>query len=617
MVDRVARDLPELVEVGINNMDSLYSRPIPSRRGGALYNAFSYPTKIDAEAIALFIATHTQPGSVVLDPFGGSGSTGLAARLCDKPTDRMLELASSLGLDPKWGPRCATVYELSPIGSLLTQVMCKPPEVDKFMAAAHEMVTEVSDRFEWLYSAKAPNGKMGMSRYLVWSEVLRTPCCCLELSLWDASIELDPVVFKSEFSCPACGSNVSVATCDRVTVRRKDRINGKWYKTRKRIPVRMYGRTGKKTWSREPSIDDVRSEKRARQSNFNFPAPRDDIFWGDLYRSGYHLGINRISDLYTPRNLFAIGALWAAIQEQPRDLQDALRLLVLSYNASHSTLMTRVVAKTQQKDLVVTGAQSGVLYISGLPVEKNVFAGVRRKIKTFSGAFSETAGSKSSVHVVNSSSTKLDLADNSVDYVFTDPPFGDYIPYAEVNQVNEAWIGNFTNRTEEAIVSRAQGKGFDEYGALQNKVFGEVARVLKPTGAATVIFHASKPAVWHAIGSAFRENGLHVHRTSILEKTQVSFKQIVNEGGTKGDAVFLLRPGPITIRRNWKAHASLNLIIDDLECAATENQVELTPKRLYSRYVGLCVEQGTDVEVSAPTFYKVLQNRRMAAEDNT
>jgi len=56
-----------------NSMSALYARPLPSARTGALYNAFSYPTKIDAELVAVFIATHTRPGSVVLDPFGGSG----------------------------------------------------------------------------------------------------------------------------------------------------------------------------------------------------------------------------------------------------------------------------------------------------------------------------------------------------------------------------------------------------------------------------------------------------------------------------------------------------------------------------------------------------------------
>ncbi|MBM4028351.1 MAG: site-specific DNA-methyltransferase, partial [Planctomycetes bacterium] len=66
----------------LNTFSPLYERAMPATRGGSLFNAFPYPTKISPEAIALFIAAHTAPGATVLDGFGGSGSTGLAAILC-------------------------------------------------------------------------------------------------------------------------------------------------------------------------------------------------------------------------------------------------------------------------------------------------------------------------------------------------------------------------------------------------------------------------------------------------------------------------------------------------------------------------------------------------------
>ena len=59
---------------------------------------------------------------------------------------------------------------------------------------------------------------------------------------------------------------------------------------------------------------------------------------------------------------------------------------------------------------------------------------------------------------MNGSSTSLHLEDGSVQYVFTDPPFGDYIPYAEINQLNEVWLGQLTDRDAEIIVSNAGGK---------------------------------------------------------------------------------------------------------------------------------------------------------------
>ena len=302
---------------------------------------------------------------------------------------------------------------------------------------------------------------------------------------------MDPAAFRSTFQCPGCRSTTAVTDCDRVLTSDVDEINGERVTRRKRIPARVYGRSGTTTWSRIPNEDDFAVLGRVEAEALP-DVPSEKIVWGDLYRAGYHTGIERYHHLYTPRNLRTFASLWAALDDGPERLTNALKILLLSYNASHSTLLTRVVAKRDQRDLVVTGAQTGVLYVSGLPVEKNVFDGVRRKIRTFAQAFSMTAGSRSRVRVVCASSTKLDVSDDSVDYVFTDPPFGDFIPYAEINQVNEAWLGRFTDRSEEAIVSPAQGKGVVEYGQLLSDVFGEVARVLRPGGLATVVFHASK-----------------------------------------------------------------------------------------------------------------------------
>ncbi len=528
----------------------LYQRPLTTVRSGPLYNSFSYPTKIDAEAIALFIAVHTDPGARVLDPFGGSGSTGIAARLCDRPTERMRSLAHELSLDARWGPREAIVYELSPLGALLASVMCSPPAPAAFAQAAEGLVDACEREFGWLYRAKGPDGDGGTLRHAVWSEILVTPCCGERISFWNAVVQLAPTAILDSFACPGCHVPTLVRECERAIETQADPLTGETVTQRARLPARIYGRTGKRTWSRDPNSSDLALADRVAGGlpDVARTAPSDEIRWGDLHRSGYHLGIERIHHLYTPRNLTAIAALWDRIGDAPEALRDALRLLVLSYNAAHSTQLTRVVAKRGERDLVATGAQTGVLYLSGLPVEKNVFAGVRRKVKTFASAFSLTAGSSSGVRVVCGSSTKLDLPSGSVDYVFTDPPFGGYIPYAELNQINEAWLRDFTDRTEEAIVSSAQGKDVGAYGELLSRVFAETARALRPGGLASVVFHSSSPAVWTELRSALAGQDFVTERTSSLDRLQPTFKQA--ESGAHSNTVLLLRNGPVASSMN-------------------------------------------------------------------
>ena len=101
----------------------LYTKPLPSSRSGPLFNAFPYPTKISPEAAAVFIASHTKPGDTVLDTFAGSGTTGLAALLCDKPNDEMRRIATELGASPVWGPRRAILYEVGVLGAFVSRAI--------------------------------------------------------------------------------------------------------------------------------------------------------------------------------------------------------------------------------------------------------------------------------------------------------------------------------------------------------------------------------------------------------------------------------------------------------------------------------------------------------------
>ena len=589
--------------VGDDRLGHLYSTPMPSRRSGAVYNAFSYPTKIDPEAIALFVAAHTSPGDTVLDVFAGSGTTGIAARLCEQPTPEMQRRASELGLPVEWGPRNAVLYELSVVGALLSRTMCDPPDPAAFQAAARRLVTAAADEHAWMYEAEAPDGSVGTLRHAIWTDVLVCSRCEHQVTYWDLAVGREPLRLHKAAECPSCGAVVNTSEALRATEITHDSLTGTDSGQRRRVLAHVYGRTGRATWQRPAQESDLDLIGRVLDLPVPPDVPSGAIRWGDLYRSGYHQGIERFHHFYTRRNLITLGALWAAIDDQPENLRDALRLLVLSYNATHSTLMTRVVVKNGMKDFVLTGAQSGVLYVSSLPVEKNVIDGVRRKVETFKSAFMTSHGGSGTVRVLNASSTQLDLADRSIDYVFTDPPFGGFIPYSEINQLNEAWLGVTTDDTEEAIVSPAQGKSVTEYSALMKRVFAEVARVMKPDAAATVVFHSSKPDVWAALGGAFSSAGLMVERTSVLDKTQVSFKQVVSEGSTRGDAIFLL-----THSTEARLSASAVDLAQEIVYLRALHGQDSSPQHLYSRYVARCVEEGRAVELSAPAFYARLKS---------
>jgi hypothetical protein len=307
--------------------------------------------------------------------------------------------------------------------------------------------------------------------------------------------------------------------------------------------------------------------------------------------------------------------LWKQTEEYSGAIRDSLRFLLLSYNAAHSTLMTRVVVKQKSPDFVITGAQSGVLYVSSLPVEKNIFEGIRRKIGVLKQAFQLVGGSRSTVRVYNKSSTTLAVRSRSVDYVFTDPPFGDYIPYSELNQINEAWLGQLTGRSDEVVVNQSQGKGIPEYGHLMSEVLRGVSRSLKNDGQMSLVFHSASAGVWKALVEAYRGNKLKVINSSILDKVQTSFKQTNSVIKVQGDPILLLEKEDLRshkpVPQKKSADSTTQVMIRRIirkAYAPAKDPSEKSPERMYSRYVNACLESGKHVAYDAGEFYALLQH---------
>ena len=126
------------------------------------------------------------------------------------------------------------------------------------------------------------------------------------------------------------------------------------------------------------------------------------------------------------------------------------------------------------------------------------------------------------------------IPDASIDYVFTDPPFGSNIYYSEPNLIWEAWLGNLTDATEEAVVHRKTDGGtkrLHDYARLMQAAFAEMFRVLKPGRWATVEFNNSDGAVFEVVKQAIRKAGFEIANMLLLDKDQKTFKQVKGAEG--------------------------------------------------------------------------------------
>jgi predicted RNA methylase len=602
-VPRVRKPPTNRAAANVKGLEALYAKALPANRSGSLYGAFPYPTKISPEAIAIFIAAHTNAGDTVFDGFAGSGTGGLAALLCENPPDELREEAKRLGLNAQWGARNAILYELGALGAFVSRTLTNPPEPRSFRKAAEEILDAAETAEGWMYSARGPDGNDGVIRYLIWSDLLLCPECNSEITMWDACVSRNPAQMSADFTCPACSHKAPLDDVSRLTQTLRDDRIGKPTRLRIRRPVCVHGTTGKTKWSRPITDQDLKLLDRVAKQPLPDSIPRVEIPWGDLYRKGYHQGITHLHHFYTRRNLIVFGQLWNRTEHYQDRLRDALRFWLLSYNASHATIMTRVVAKSGQKDLVLTSAQPGVLYVSGLPVEKNLVAGLRRKLSTITDAFTIVRDRKARVDVYQQSSCRTHLPDQSIDYIFTDPPFGGNIPYAEINFINEAWLNHYTDQTEEIIISKHQKKGLTDYQALLTAALSEMRRILKSEGKVTLVFHSASAEVWNALQAAYEASGFSVECAGVLHKTQGSFKQVTTEGAVRGDPVLLLGKPAAKAKHDgesvWKVARRLTQ-----EAASTLDPVELTAQRLYSRLVTHYLSHHRQVPLDADSFYR-------------
>ena len=587
----------------MRNLEKLFSKPLPSTRGGSFYNTFPYPTKISPEAIAVYIASATNPDDTVLDAFAGSGSTGIAALLAEHPTEKMQETANALGVEPIWGKRNAILYEIGTYAAFATKTITNRLTAAEYARAVDDFIKKAEKLASGMYAAKSPDGRDGYIRYAIWTEVLICPECDAEIEYFKNGTSRNPATFYDKIECPHCHRTSLVEAMSFATEEHYDKLLKKTILRKKRRIAWVYGTSGKENWDRIATEDDIALIQKLEKEFSPSDDPRK-IEWGDLHRAGYHFGISHLHHFYTSRNYLVMSELWKLAECYPEREANALKLLLLSYNGAHCTLMTRIVAKHDSRDFVLTGAQSGVLYISKLPVEKNILLGLRRKAKPFQEAYKMLENCHGTVEVRNISSEFMSEPDKSIDFVFTDPPFGDFIPYAEVNQINELWLPAVTERSSEVIISAAQNKGVDTYRNMLARVFGEIRRVTKDDRPIAVVFHAAKAAVWGAFSEAIQISGLEIKQSSFLDKTQASFKQVVSKTSVQGDPLFLLK----------KAGLKKNGIMDEeqiLQMIVKENphETELECRHCYSLYIGKCMEYGNPVTLDASEFYAYIQRQ--------
>lgn len=228
-----------------------------------IYRAHSYHTKVPHLAIVPSILHYTEPGDIVLDGFGGSGMTGIAAQWCGSPPPAYrVELEQRWKEDGhtavKWGLRHCVLNDLSPAATFIAANYNLPFNVRAFSDAAKKLLKNVEKELGWMYETLHTDGKSKCRiEYTVWSEVFTCPECAGEVVFLDEALDKESKRVKESFPCPHCGAKVSKRSLQKNYTTEFDKSTGETCQVPKRTPSLICYKVGKNRFEKKPDQADL------------------------------------------------------------------------------------------------------------------------------------------------------------------------------------------------------------------------------------------------------------------------------------------------------------------------------------------------------------------------
>ncbi|MEN9326604.1 MAG: hypothetical protein RI943_1025 [Bacteroidota bacterium] len=608
-----------MVEIG-----KPFASDVSGGKNSPLYNVHSYHTKVPPSAIVKYILYYTQPGDIVFDGFGGTGMTAVAARMCLNPNSELkfqieTELKRNSDSLIKWGERKAIVNDLSPIASNISYNLNSHFDLHEFKEAAEVVFNKVKKEFGWLYESQGISGSKGEIIYCVWSSLYICPNCQSEMSFWTSSMNSERTRQSENLTCENCGVITKKRDCDPSIETYFDENINEARERIKEIPVFISCVENGRRIERELNEKEKEIIEKAKQLAIKTYFPNLKILgkgsnWGDTFRKGYHRGINRYYDLYTKRNLIIIAAFYDAIQNS--NCEERIKKALLFWFTSSQSRLDKTNRYSFNHSRHV-GPLANTLYISATPAEISPFYFFESKLKSILSAKIPTG--RSVVQIGDTTNLK-NLAGNSIDYLFIDPPYGDNIPYAELNSILESWLKVYTRIENEAIISQKNEKGLIEYQNLLTLAYKEYFRLLKPGKWMTVIFSNTEASVWNVIQNAISKSGFIVANVSMMDTSRPGLHGIIGPIAVKQPLVLSCykptnnfenkfqndsynQKGIWEFIEDFLNHLPISLIKDK----ATSTVIERDARILFDRLIAFYVQRGLPVPIDATKFQEGLR----------
>lgn len=622
-----------------------FATDISEGKNDPIYNAHSYHTKVPYKAIMRYLMYYTNPGDIIYDGFCGSGMTGVAAQMCAdinsvnelgyewKDKDTIIINEDNLNLNSKIGPRKALLYDLAPAATFISHNYNKKAKAQLNTKKLADKISHLRKEYIWLFSTlhdtsdilidkisdlqalrdfyEQNQSKFAEINYVVWSEVYDCNSCNNEFSYWDSAYEDDKKTIRKKIICPLCHAEELKKNVQKVYINSTDPITKEIINQPKLIPVRINYSYNKKRFDKQPDVLDLKLIYLLNDIDLTH-VPNEALPPGIKTSEPIRQGLSHVHHFYTNRILFAINAYFNNFKEIP--LQD--KQFLLGSVLPKLTKMNRFMPQHGSRALV--GPMANALYFPPLSVENNFISQIEFQFKKITKAWNDYEGNVISTQ----SSTKNSIPDNSIDYIFIDPPFGANIMYSELSFAREAWLNIRTNNDKEAIENKAHNKSINDYTRLITDSFKEAHRILKPNRWITVEFSNTQSSIWNAIQYALQEAGFIIASVDALNKKRGGLHAMLTNTAVKQDLVISAYKPSTNILDKMREQSNTNasawtfitqhleklpIFISSKGTASIIN--ERTPRILFDRMVAYHVLNGLSVPISSADFQSGIAQR--------
>lgn len=439
-----------------------------------------------------YIKHYSYEDEIVLDPFSGSGVTAIEALV--------------LG-------RKAIAIDLNPMSAFMTEMIAKPVDIDELKDTYGIIKRNVRNKIRALYAT----------------------------------------------TCKKCGGKANIL----VSVWQRESLEP--------TELRYYCPTCKKRREKPPSKEDLQRIEDINASEIPYWVPNVELRYpnGKQYREGTHIEEEQtITSLFTRRNLIALSILYHEIEaiENP-EMRDFMEFGFTSMVHLASSMTpdrpTRPYSSfwSQQRywtpprymeQNVWSLFRSAILGRQGLIAGKEDSNSVIQNYKK-ARKFDDLEDSANIMISTQSALDLSDIPDETIDYVFTDPPYGGDIQYFELSTLWLSWLmGDHNDERfnldwwqDEVTINLEQNKDFDYYHNRLYVAFREIFRVLKPHKYLTVTFHNADVKVYNSILRAVIYAGFELDKIIYQPPARASAKALLQPYGSAiGDYYLRFRKHP-------------------------------------------------------------------------